>query len=337
MAQVVTSENLVEFIQTGKVAEFKPPERAAEPAKEPEADNKAELQPRDPGGKFQSPTGEKSPAENGKAAPQPADEDPDGANLTEHARRVIGKKHRRMKEAEEFATSEGRRALTAERRAEALERELNDLKGGKSGQGPAADDGDEPKPEDFKTVGEYAKALTRYEVGKAAKGAREAGQRQSAEAQQQAEAEAIGAAFIERRKEFEKAHPDFEAVLEDSELIIPDAGLQYIAESEIGPELAYFLAQPGNKETAERLSKLSPRRVIAELGKLEARLEEAAKAKEPSKVPPAQPTRQVSRAPAPIQPLSGDAATPVQKDPSQMTFQELHAHREAERKAGKYK
>lgn len=345
MAQVVTNENMVEFIQTGKVAEFKPPEKQeAPPTTEVngKTDSNTELPPRDADGKFQSPSGEKSPPEKGKTATQPADDDPDSANLTEHARRVIGKKHRAMKEAEEFGAEEARRAIRAERRAAELEQQLSELSKGssKSGQGPAAGEGfpEEPNPDDFKTVGEYTRALTKYEVAKAAKIAREAGKQHNEQSRQQAEADAIGAAFVERRAEFEKTHPDFEAVLEDSPLVIPDAGLQYIAESEIGPELAYFLAQPGNKETAERLSKLSPRRVIAELGKLEARLEEAAKAKaEPTKgTPPAQPARQVSRAPAPIQPLSGDAATPVQKDPSQMTFQELRAHRMAERKAGKY-
>src|SRR6266404_2724047 len=315
MAQVVTNDNMVEFIQTGKVAEFKAPD-APKDDKPATSDSKTELNPRAADGTFQSPTGEKSPEEKGKAAPQPADDDPDGANLTEHARRVIGKKHRAMKEAEEFGRDEARRAIAAEARAEALERELSSLKGTKSGQGPAAGEGDEPNPDDFKTVGEYARAVATYEVAKAAKAAREAGKQHNEQSRQQAEAEEIGANFVKRRAEFEKAHPDFEEVLDGSPLIIPDAGLQYIAESEIGPELAYFLAQSGNKETAERLSKLSPSRCIAELGKLEARLEEAAKVKDPPKgEPPTQSTRQVSRAPAPIQPLSGDAATPVKKDP----------------------
>lgn len=332
MAQVVTNDNMVEFIQTGKVAEFKSPDKPAdEPAK---LDTSQTLQPRATDGTFQSPSGEKTPEEKGKAAPQPADEDPDGANLTEHARRVIGKKHRQMKEAEEFARERDREAASERVRAERAEAELAELRGKKSGQGPAAGEDDEPNPDDFKTVGEYTRALTKYEVAKAGKAAREAGKQQNEQSRQQAEAEEIGANFLKRRTEFEKAHPDFEEVLDSSPVIIPDAGLQYVAESEIGPELAYFLAQPGNKETAERLSKLSPSRCIAELGKLEARLEDAAKVT-PPKEAPAQPTRQVSRAPAPIQPLSGDAATPVQKDPSQMSFQELRAHRLAERGTGR--
>lgn len=355
MAQVVNSENLVEFIQTGKVPEFKPPEAAkaegdkpagdagAKPAAKSGDDGKgvASVQPRSSDGTFASPSGEKSSSENGKAAPQPAvdESDPDGEGLTEHARRVIAKKHRRQKEAEEFARERDADAAAERRRADGLQRQLDEQRGGsKSGDGPATgastDDESEPNPDDFKTVGEYTRALTKYEVAKAARTASEASTRQSQQDRQKAQADELGATFAQRCSEFEKTTPDYEEVVGESELIIHNAGMQYIVESEMGPQLAYHLAK--NPDVVERLSKLSPARVIAELGKLEVRLEDAAKSKEAPKGDPApQATRQVSRAPAPIQPLNGDAATPVHKDPSQMSFQELRAHRLAERAAGK--
>lgn len=345
MAQVVSSENLVEVMSNGgRAPEFKAPEGAKHSSVEvkPSSDG-ATVQPRAADGTFQSPTGEKpsEKSKDGKAAPQPAVEhDPDADNLTEHAKRVIGKKHRQMKEAEEFARTRDADAAAERARADALQRELDSLKGSKSGQGPAtadSSDPEEPKQEDFKTVGEYARALTKYEVAKArreALAAGEAAKQQTLQDRQKAQAQESINAFVERREAYVEAHPEFEAALSKSDIEIPDAGMQYIVESEKGMELTAHLMQ--HPEVVERLSSLSPSRVIAELGKLEARLEDAGKSQDPPKSEPtSQQTRQVSRAPAPIRPLNTDAATPVQKDPSQMTFQELRAHREAERRAGK--
>lgn len=350
MPNVVTSENIVEVIANGgRAPEFKPPE--AKPAegkaapdssekqnngKTEQRDNGTTVQPRKADGTFDSPTGEK-PSEKGKAAPQPAvDDDPDGENLTEHARRVIAKKHRKQKEAEEFATQEARRAFSAEARAEALQKELEALKAGKkSGGGPAAGDSDEPNPDDFKTVGEYTRALTKYEVAKAAKQAGEASKAQSEQDRAKAAAEEVAGTFATRQQEFMKATPDYEEVVGDSELDMPNAGMQYLVESEMGPQLAYHLAK--HPDEAERLSSLSPTRVIAELGKLEARLESAKKSDPPPKADPPQNTRQVSRAPAPVSPLNGESATAVEKDPSQMSFQELRALREKQKQSGAWR
>lgn len=365
MPNVVSSENLVEVMANGgRAPEFKPPEGAkktdvqvtADPAAKPTADvtPSAKSEPAKTGdagqvrgadGRFTSPSGEKSPSEqskDGQAAPQPAvdDDDPEGENLTEHARRVIAKKHRRQKEAEEFARQRDADAAAERARADSLQRQLDERRGGsKSGDGPAtgASDADdaEPKPEDFKTVGEYTRALTKYLVDKKAKEAGEAGARKSQQDRAREQAEETASTFATRQTEFSKVTLDYEEVIGDSELNIPNAGMQYLVESEMGPQLAYHLAK--KPDVAERLSRLSPARVIAELGKLEARLEDAKTVAKPNGDKPngeaadtTQTPRQVSRAPAPIQPLSGDAATPVNKDPAQMSFQELRAFRQAE-------
>lgn len=347
MAQVVTNENVQEFIANGKVAPFVPPDgaikAAAQSAASVEAAKKgsdaavskaAEAgQVRNTDGTFASQSGEQAPkTEKGKAAPQPAvDDDPEGANLTEHAKSVIGKKHRRMKEAEEFATTEGRRALTAESKAAALQAELDALK--KSGPGQTADkgtsaDADEPKPEDFKTVGEYTRALTKYEVKKAAEAAAESGKRHNRQAAEQAQVQT----FAQRQQEFAKIRPDYEQVLEASELDIPSDVLSYIVESDTGPELALYLAE--HPDEAARLRTLSPRLRVGALGKLEAtKLSSAAAPGKPVEKAAAQP--EVSKAPAPTKPLDDNISAVVAKDPSQMNFQELRAHREAERRAGK--
>ena len=334
MAQVVTAENNVEFITTGKVAEFKPPEESKADAspdagtgetktvEEKPAQAEGDLKDRNDDGTFK-PKAEKSAAET----------DAEDAELPDRVRRQIGKKHRQMMEAQEFARERDAAAEIAEKRAAAAERELQRIRGTKS-DGPSsetADAGDpaEPKPEDFKTVGEYTRALTKYEVAKAATAAKAEGEQLSAQQRKQAEADAIAKSFAERQSAYIKQNPEYEELLESSDLDVPQVAMQYIVESEVGPQLAVHLVK--NPGEAERLSKLSPVRMIAELGKLETKLDSAP----PPKA--AAPVKQVSKAPAPIQALSSDAAAVSQKDPSQMSFAELRAFREAQKKAGTFR
>lgn len=317
-AQVVTPENHVEFIQTGKVAEFKAPDAKAEPEVKPadataaqpakEAEVKpSEDKPRDEQGKFKK---EEAKADSG--------DDDDVAAQTEKVRKIINKKHRQMMEAQEFATGEGRRALQAEKRAAELEREIAALRSGKS-DGPAPEgksgDPDEPQPGDFKTVGEYTRALTKYEVRKAAEGARA----NAREHQQQSEASERIAAHVKREDEFRTAAPDYDEVVGGADIEFHPAGLQYLVESDFGPQIAYHLAK--NPEEVTRLNRLSPSKVLAELGKMETRFEsKAAPVVAAAKAP------EVSKAPAPISVLEAKSAT-VAKKPEEMTFQELREFR----------
>lgn len=333
MAQVVTNENMVEFIQNRQVPEFKAPEAkadgapAAEPAKADSAqDASKETPPRDlNSGKFVKADGEKTKEEpkakeEPKEAAKAADtDDDDDADLPERVRRQIGKKHRAMKEAEEFARERDRHAAVAEAQAENLRRELEALKGTKSGPAPEKD-AKAPKPEDFKTVAEYADALTEYKLEQKLQKFRE----QEMQKQQQAHLNKAQTEFAERVAKAMKDIPDYAEVVEAADdADVPPHMAQYIVESDIGPLLGYHLAK--HPEVLERLSKLSPVRAVAELGKLEATLEKKPEAEKPA-------VREVSRAPSPIAPLEGKNST-VTKDPSQMTFQELRAHRQSERAA----
>lgn len=320
MAQVVTNENMLEFIQNRQVPEFKAPEPTAEakpetPEPKPEAP-KAEPA-RDESGKFVA----KEQAEAAPPEPKPAEsEDPDDAELPERVRRQIGKKHRQMKEAEEFARDEARRAMAAEARAEELQRKLEALNQPKS-QAPS-DASDEPKPEDFKTVGEYAKAYTKWEVAQSLKVERE----QAAKSRQQQAVQHAQDEFGKRVAEFAKTIPDYDEIVSQADVDVPQHIAIHIVESDVGPALGYHLAK--NPDELTRLKSLSPTRAIAELGKLEMKLEK--KPQPPAAAP------QVSKAPAPIQPLEGKT-TPVPKDPSQMSFQELRAYRQQQRSEGKYR
>src|SRR5690242_9627584 len=99
MAQVVDSSNIEQFVTTGKVDEFKAPDvpqETIEPAKKAE---------------------EATEKVDDKAS---KDED-DDSDLPERVRQQIGKKHRAMKEAEEFAEREYNQRRAAEKRADELE------------------------------------------------------------------------------------------------------------------------------------------------------------------------------------------------------------------------
>lgn len=341
MAQVLTSENMVEFIQTRQVPEFKVPEakdaakpseaaaaKPADAAATPDPQPAKAEQPRAEDGKFVKAEEPKKEEPAAKAADDDEHDD-DGAKLSDAVKRkidkIVAKKHRAMKEAEEFARDEYRERKAAVERAEALQREIDALRGGKSVQGTAAVEGDdkEPKAEDFKTVGEYAKALAKYEVAQARKAD---GAERANETRKQA-IETVQQQFAERIAATAKEIPDYHKVVESADWEVPHHIQAYIVDSENGARLGYHLAK--NRDEFDRIAKLSPIRAFAELGKLEDKL--TAKAP-PAKEPAA--TAQVSRAPAPITPLEGKSTT-VAKDPSEMTFAELRAHRQAERAAGK--
>lgn len=349
--QVVTNDNFQQLVQTGKVDAFKPPETipragetkgAADGTKAPgggtaPAKEETQASVRDPAtGKFTKPAdGDKT---TGAASEPSATDDDDGdKDLPEVVRQKIGKKHRQAKEAEEFARRAYGKQLEAEKRAEQLQRELEATKT-KSGPAPIAEAPKEPKPEDFKTVGEYTEALVSYRVDQrlAAEKAKDAREKEeAAQAARQQE-------FVKRLNASREKHDDFDRVLaslKDTDLDrVHNDVTEYIQLSEQGPELLYHLAK--NPDVLDRLRKLPYQRFIAELGKLEAKWEApepAASTLSDIGTTTAQPA--VTRAPAPIATLASDKSTAVNRDPSKMTFQELRAYerqREAERRAQRH-
>lgn len=319
--QVVTSENFQQLIETGKVPDFKPPEA-------PKADAKVEEPAKEPARAADGTFAEvKADKVDDKAAPAAEDDDgltPDEkARFTEQISRKIGAKHRQMKEAEEFGRNQYLERLAAEKRAEALEHELGELKE-KSRPAPAVEKA-QPKPEDFTTVAEYTDALTDWKVDK--KFAER--EQQQADAKAKAEADANTKAFQTRLAAAIKEIPDYQAVIDGSEAIARHHILNYLIESDVGPKLQYHLAK--NPEVLDRLNQLSPIKAIAELGKLETKLDKPAEQKvDTAKLNSVVP---VSQAPAPITPIEGKT-TPVHKDPATMSVPELREY-ERQREAAK--
>lgn len=342
VATVVDSSNLVEFVQTGKVAPFKPPEPAkigAAPAADagstPPGEGKpaasAPSQQRGADGKFTSskegdtttPAAPKAPATGGDGGEE---------DLPEVVRQKINVKHRQMKEAEERERRETLRAIRAEERAELLQRQLE---AGQQKSGPAAvkEPPKEPVAADFATVQEYTDALVSYRVDQCLREKEAEAQREA----EQRESEARQREFGKRIATAREKHEDFDDVLSsikgtDLDRVHADV-TEYLQESDHGAELLYHLAK--NPDVLERLRKLTPRKFIAELGKLEDKLQapapgEKTETKTPSTLtevatPPVKTS--VSKAPAPIAPLDTAGIAPVAKKPEEMSAGELREYR----------
>jgi hypothetical protein len=98
-------------------------------------------------------------------------------------------------------------------------------------------------------------------------------------------------AYHEREETAREKYTDFDQVAYNPALPITQAMATTIRESDLGPEVAYYLGS--NPVEAKRISQLSPLSQAKELGKLEDKL---------ASNPPAKKT---SSAPAPIAPVTG--------------------------------
>ena len=107
------------------------------------------------------------------------------------------------------------------------------------------------------------------------------------QARQQAE---LLESFHEREEEARVKYDDFEQVAYNPKLPITDAMAQTIQQSEVGPDIAYYLGS--NPKEAERISRLSALMQAKEIGKIESKL-----ADNP-------PVKKTSNAPAPIAPVT---------------------------------
>lgn len=342
VATVVDSSNLIEFVQTGKVPAFKPPEPAKPaggaapaagsqgiPGTSPESPPQ---QQRGADGKFTAAKeGDTTSTAASKTPQAPLAGENDGEkDLTEVVRQKINTQHRLRKEAEERERRETLRAIEAERRAEKLQQELEASRP-KSGPPSEPQAPKEPKPEDFTTVQEYTDALVSYRVDQRL---REKDAQAQREAEQKA-AEARAREFGNRIAETRTKHDDFDEVLgslknTDLDRVHADV-TEYLQESEHGGELLYHLAK--NPDVLDRLRKLTPRKFIAELGKLETKFEAQAPSGQAGKETPtltqvaAPASAPVSKAPAPIAPLDTAGIAPVAKKPEDMTVAELREFR----------
>lgn len=273
-SNIVTSENLAEFTaqKLGLVdSEPAAPEAAHDNVSaEPEADDQSE-------------------------------QDRDGNDATtaddQKERKPNPKLERRFSEITKQREAAREEARLERERREQLENRVKELEGKVTpqAQAPQDDIGEEPTPDQFSDMYEYAKALAEYTADK------KLAERDQQEASRKAaaEQEVKFKAWADRVNAAKSSLPDFDDMVQSSEVRVSDPVRDAIIESEHGPQILYYLAE--NTEFAQKLAGMSLVSAVREIGKIEARYERDAKAN----VPDVKPVVGKSKAPAPISPLRG--------------------------------
>lgn len=114
--------------------------------------------------------------------------------------------------------------------------------------------------------------------------------------------------------------PDFEDVIASSDVPMTEPMHQVIMESDVGPRMAYWLAQ--NPDEASKIAGMSPLRAVTALGRIEERLSN-------QQATPA--TIKPTSAPPPVSTVGSRAS--VSKDPDKMSTDEWLAWRNKQIKA----
>jgi len=185
---------------------------------------------------------------------------------------------------------EARAEAKREREArESLETRLRELESKAQPKAPEA--AEEPKPEQFSDMYEYAKALTDYRVEQRLQ---EEKVRES-QAKAEAERQKVINTWSDRVKAAKSEMPDFEDMVGSADVVVSNEVRDAIFESEVGPRILYHLAE--NPEIAEKLQGMTVTSALRAIGKLEAQFEKTE----------AKPVVGRSKAPAPINPIKSAA------------------------------
>lgn len=193
---------------------------------------------------------------------------------------------------------QARQEAQREREArEALETRLKELEAKVNPPAQAEDElGEEPKPEQFSDMFEYARALAEFTADKKLMER----DREEKARQAKAEQEAKFQAWADRVNAAKNELPDFDDMVQSSDVRVSDPVRDAIIESEHGPKILYWLAE--NTDFAKKLADMSVVSAVREIGKIEARFDKAEK-------PEPKPVVGKSKAPAPISPLRGAVNT----------------------------
>lgn len=164
------------------------------------------------------------------------------------------------------------------------------LERGAAPQSAAADtqQAQKPKFSDYNDIEAYTEALTEWKMEQKLQATLQQREQQNAR-------KTVEQSYNQRVAEFTKTKPDFAEVLAASEMVVSQPVTELILESDVGPAIAYYLAE--NEDELERINRMSAARQLAEIGKIEAKLT----------TPVAKEKKKVSQAPAPVKPVSGGA------------------------------
>jgi len=118
--------------------------------------------------------------------------------------------------------------------------------------------------------------------------------------ERQREQEKSSEVFLERAEKASEKYADFHEVVGDPKLKINDAMVEFISESDVGPDVAYHLGK--NPELAAKIADMSPIKAARELARIESEVS-------------SKPIVKTSSAPAPITPIGnrGSAQSSLEK------------------------
>lgn len=151
-----------------------------------------------------------------------------------------------------------------------------------------------PKLEQFQSFDEYEAAKEAYYERKWEE-KQTAREREAEEARRRSNSENMDKEWRKRRDEVANQIPDYaERMEEASDMMLNEATVEAIKESDVGPKIAYHLAT--HPEEAAKLFNLSPSATLRAIGRIEAKIEA-----EGSK-------KQISSAPKPIKPVTGSGS-----------------------------
>jgi hypothetical protein len=247
-----------------------------------------------------SPTSTESPAKvNDK--PEGEEQKHGKKNAQERIQELV----KSRQDAEANAESEKTRANLLEMKLKALEAQATPMEAT-----------NRPQRASYANDDDFVDALTDWKAD-AAIAKRES---QHAEARLKAEQAEVAQQWDSRQQKAITAIPDYAEVIGKSEVIVPPYVHQALLESEQGPEIAYYLAL--HPEEAKRIASMKPLAAIKRIAALERDLEDLDDG-EPVK-PKATELPKKSRAPEPINPVKGVAAS----NPGQAsTFEEYRRRR----------
>ena len=189
------------------------------------------------------------------------------------------------------------RAKEAEARSVELENRLKEYEAKATPQQEPVKASVEGKPQasQFNDAFEYAEALAEWSAENALK------QRDAEEVQRKARKaqDKVLNNWNEKIAKAKTSMPDFDRMVQSSTTVVSDEIRDSILESDVGPQLLYFLASDEN--FAKKLTEMPLVKALREIGRLEARFEQEDKPKAKAN------KESVSRstAPSPIRPLTG--------------------------------
>lgn len=172
-----------------------------------------------------------------------------------------------------------------------------------------------PKLEDFASHEEFVEALTDWKLDQRAQKA----EQDRVQATQQETLKKTFDAYNAQLPAARESHPDFDEVVGNESLKIPQSAQLAIIESETGAEIAYYLGK--HPEICEELANLSDVKVVARIGRIEALLEKS----EASEI--TEDKKPETKVPPPIKPVGGSSARST-VDPDNLPYAEFKKWRE---------